>query len=176
MATRLAFSLAIAASLLERLAAVAQVGGPVGEPPRRLELGGDVGQLELHRLELRDRLPELRPARVAYAVARSSTAWVRLRDSAAMEMRPTSRVRRNWLEPEVGIAEEVLVGHPHVVEVELAGVEAPPSDAAHLRSHGEAGRVLLDDEAARTAARPPPTARCGPAGSLRRTCRCRRWR
>ena len=47
--------------LLERLAGVAQGGGAVGEPPRRLELGGDVGQLELHGLELRDRLPELHP-------------------------------------------------------------------------------------------------------------------
>ena len=64
-----------------------------------------------------------------------------------MEMRPTSSVRRNWPSPRFGIAEEVLVGHPDVVEVELAGVEAAPADAAHLRSHGEAGRVLLHDEA-----------------------------
>ena len=48
--------------LLEGLARVAQRGGAVGEPAGRLELGGDVGQLELHRLELRDRLPELRRA------------------------------------------------------------------------------------------------------------------
>ena len=46
-----------------------------------------------------------------------------------------------------GIADEVVVGDPHVVEEQLAGVEAPPADAAHLRAHREAGRVLLDDEA-----------------------------
>ena len=50
-------------------------------------------------------------------------------------------------ESQVRITEEVIVGHPDVVEVELAGIETAPPDAAHLRSHGEARRVLLDDEA-----------------------------
>ena len=87
-------------------------------------------------------------------------------------MRPTSSVRRNWLSPIVGIADEVVVGHPDVVEEQLAGVEAPPADAAHLRAHGEAGRVLLDDEArVRRRARRRPT-RCGRAASRRTTCRC----
>ena len=71
---------------------------------------------------------------------------MRLSDSAAIEMRPTSSVRRNWPSPRSGIADEVVVGHPHVVEVQLAGVEAPPADAPHLRAHREAGRVLLHDE------------------------------
>ena len=51
-------------------------------------------------------------------------------------------------EPHRRIADEVLVGHPDVVEEQLAGVEAPPADAPHLRAHGEAGRVLLHDEGA----------------------------
>ncbi len=37
--------------------------------------------------------------------------------------------------------------HPHVVEVELARVEAAPADATHLGTRGEPGRVLLHDEA-----------------------------
>ena len=64
---------------------------------------------------------------------------MRLSDSAAIEMRPTSSVCRNWPRPRFGIADEVLVGHPDVVEEQLAGVEALPTDAAHLRPHGEPG-------------------------------------
>ena len=47
-----------------------------------------------------------------------------------------------------GIADELVVGNPDVVQVELAGVETTPADPPHLRTHGEAGRVLLDHEAA----------------------------
>ena len=50
-------------------------------------------------------------------------------------------------EPHRGIADEVVVGDPDVVEEQFAGVETPPADAAHLRAHREAGGVLLDDEA-----------------------------
>ena len=49
--------------LEEGLTGVAQVRGAVREPARRLQLGGDVGELELHRLELRDRLTELHALR-----------------------------------------------------------------------------------------------------------------
>src|SRR5438477_1323121 len=38
----------------------------------------------------------------AYSVAILSTAWVRLSERAAIEMRPTSSVRRNWLSPTFG--------------------------------------------------------------------------
>ena len=72
-------------------------------------------------------------------------------------MRPTSSVPRNWPRPSFGIADEVVVGHPHVVEEQLAGVEPLPADAAHLRPHREPGRVLLDDEAGELRA-PPPVA------------------
>ena len=50
-------------------------------------------------------------------------------------------------EPHRGIADEVIVGDPHVVEGQLARVETAPADAAHLRAHREAGGVLLHDEA-----------------------------
>ena len=62
-------------------------------------------------------------------------------------MRPTSSVPQELAEPHRRIADEVVVGDPDVVEEQLAGVEAPPADAAQLRAHREAGRVLLDDEA-----------------------------
>ena len=63
-------------------------------------------------------------------------------------------------EPHRRIADEVIVGDPHVVEVQLARVEAAPADAAHLRAHREAGGVLLHDEAReRRRARLRPT-RC----------------
>ena len=88
--------------LEERLARVAQVRGAVGEPPRRLQLGGDVGQLELDRLEASRSAARTAPAAWRSPIARSSTAWVRLSDSAAIEMRPTSSVRRNWASPRSG--------------------------------------------------------------------------
>ena len=132
--------------LLERLAGVAQVRGAVGEPARRLELGGDVGQLELHRLELRDRLPELHALLgvVGRQVEHGLGQAERQRGDGDA---PDLERAQELAEAQVGIADEVVVGHPHVVEVQLAGVEAPPADAPHLRAHGEAGRVLLDDEA-----------------------------
>ncbi len=61
-------------------------------------------------------------------------------------MRPTSSVCRNWPRPRLGSPTRCSSGHPHVVEEQLARVEALPTDAAHLRPHGEAGGVLLDDE------------------------------
>ena len=46
-----------------------------------------------------------------------------------MEMRPTSSVLQELAEPQVRIADQVLIGDPDVVEVQLTGVEAPPPDA-----------------------------------------------
>ena len=134
---------------MERLARVAQRGGAVGEPAGRLQLGGDVGQLELHRLELRDRLAELLALLgvVEGEVEHGLGEAERQRgdgDAADLE-RP-----QELAEAEVRVADEVLVGDPHVVEVQLAGVEALPPDAPHLRAHREPGRVLLDDEAWRS--------------------------
>ena len=80
---------------------------------------------------------------------------MRLSDSAAIEMRPTSSVLRNWLEPHRGIADEVVVGHPHVVEEQLARVEAAPADAAHLRAHREARACPSRRRSSRTSAAPP---------------------
>ena len=132
--------------LLERLAAVPQARRAIGQPARRLQFRGNVGQFELHGLEFRDRSDRIGPGGTAYPVAMSSTAWVRLGDSAAIEMRPTSSVR-NWPESHVGIADEMIVGDPDVVEVPRASVKAAPADAAHLRAHGEPGRGRSRDEA-----------------------------
>ena len=74
-----------------------------------------------------------------------------IRDRAEREGRdgdPSHLERAQELaEPEVRITQKVVVGHPHVVEVELAGIEAAPADAAHFGAHGEARCVLLDDQA-----------------------------
>ena len=67
-------------------------------------------------------------------------------------------------EAQIGVADQVVVGDLDVVEVQLAGVEAAPPDAAHLRTHGEAGGVPLDDEAGES--RAPPFAGLG-AGQQR---------
>ena len=56
-------------------------------------------------------------------------------------------------EAELGVTDEMVVGHPHVVEEQLARVEALPTDPPHLRPHREPGRVLLDDEAGELRAR-----------------------
>ena len=93
----------------------------------------------------------------------SSTAWVRLSESAAIEIRPTSSAPRNWPSPRLRIADQVLVLHPDVVEEQLAGVEPAPADAAHLRTHREARRALLDDEAAEPSAAIVGGSRSGPA-------------
>jgi hypothetical protein len=53
-------------------------------------------------------------------------------DSAAIEMRPTSSVRRNCPRPPPELAEHVVVGDEDVVEEQLARVEGAPADAAHL--------------------------------------------
>ena len=136
----------MAASFRNGWPGVAQVGGAVGEPARRLELGGDVGQLELHGLELRDGLPELHPLagvggrQVEHGLGQAERQGG---DGDASDLERAQELA----EPQVRDRREVLVGNPDVVEVQLAGVEAAPPDAAHLRSHGEAGGVLLDDEA-----------------------------
>ena len=87
----------------------------------------------------------------------SSTAWVRLSDSAAIEMRPTSSVLQELAEPHRRIADEMIVGDPDVVEEQLAGVEAAPADAAHLRAHREAGACPSPRRSSRTSA-PAPSA------------------
>jgi hypothetical protein len=131
--------------LEERLARVAQVRGPVREPARRLELGRDVGELELDRLELRDRLTELD---ALLGVVRREVehglgqAQGQRRDGDAADLERAEELR----ETHVGVTDQVVVRHPHVVEGELARVEAAPTDAAQLRPHREAGCVLLDDE------------------------------
>ena len=61
-------------------------------------------------------------------------------------MRPTSSVRRNWPSPSSGRRGDARRG-PRRRRGRARGCRAPPADAAHLRAHGEAGRVLLDDEA-----------------------------
>ena len=94
----------------------------------------------------------------AYAVAMSSTAWVRLSEKRRDGDAPDLERAEELAEPHVGIADQVLVGHPDVVEVQLPGVEAAPADAPHLRSHGETGGVLLDDEAGVTSAAAPSAA------------------
>ena len=132
--------------LEERLAGVAQVRSAVREPARGLELGRDVGELELDRLELRDGLAEL------LAAARVVERHVEHRLGQAERQRgdgdaPDFERAEELAEPHRRVAEEMVVRDPDVVEEELPGVEAAPTDAAHLRAHGESGRVLLDDEA-----------------------------
>src|SRR5205085_5112658 len=51
------------------------------------------------------------------------------------------------VDAQVRVTDEVIARDPDIVEVQLARIETAPSDAAHLRPHGEAGRVLLDDKA-----------------------------
>ena len=125
---------------------VAQGRGAIREPPRRLELGRDVGELELDRLELRDGLAEL------HALPRVVRRHVEHGLGQAERQRgdrdaPDLERAQELAEPHRRIADEVIVGDPDVVEEQLAGVETAPADAAHLRAHGEAGGVLLHDEA-----------------------------
>ena len=149
--------------LEEGLPGVAQVRGAIREPPCRLELGRDVGELELDRLELRDGLAELHalPGVVRRHVEHGlGQAERQGRDRDAPDLERAQELA----EPHRRIADEVIVGDPDVVEEQLAGVETPPADAAHLRAHGEAGGVLLHDEARER--RPLPLARLG-AGQQR---------
>ena len=147
--------------LQERLAGVAKVGGPVGEPPCRLELGGDVGQLELDRLELRDRLAELHP--LAGVVGGQVEHGLGQAERQGGDRDPPDLKRAQELaEPHGRITDQVIVGDPDVVEEQLAGVEAPPADAAHLRAHGEAGVSFSTTKLANAGACPSPS-RCGPA-------------
>ncbi len=132
--------------LEERLSRVPQVGGAVREPARRFQLGRDVGQLELDRLELRDRLPEL------LAVARVVEREVEHRLGEAEGERgdrdaPDLECAQELAEPHRRIADEVIFGNEYVVEEQFARVEPAPPDAAQLRAHREAVRVLLDHEA-----------------------------
>ena len=69
--------------------------------------------------------------------------------------RDTTHLQRpqELAQPHVGVPDQLLGRDPHVVEVQLTGIEPPPTDSAHLGPHRETRRVPLHDEA-RVARRP----------------------
>ena len=104
------------------------------------------GQLELHRLELRDRLAELLSLlRVVEREVehRLGEAERQGRDGDAAHLERAQELA----EPHGRVADKVLLGDPHVVEVQLPRIEAAPADAPHLRPHCVSRRALLHHEA-----------------------------
>ena len=79
-------------------------------------------------------------------------------------MRPTSSAPRNCPRPSSGSPTR-WSSATHTSSKNSSRVSRPsPADAAHLRPHREAGRVLLDDEAGEhRAAHRPLRRRCGPS-------------
>ena len=84
----------------------------------------------------------------------SSTAWVRLSDSAAIEMRPTSSAPRNWPRPSFGSPTR-WSSATHTSSKNSSRVSSPFQPMPRIFGPiVKPGRVLLDDEAAEPRARP----------------------
>src|SRR5690606_12025871 len=82
----------------ERLAPVLQPGRVVGEVTPGLDLGGEIGQAELHLLELPDPATELAPlVHVAHGGLEGTSA--RPSESAATPIRPASSVFMKLTKP-----------------------------------------------------------------------------
>ena len=131
----------------------------ISEQPRRLDLRGHVGELELDRLVLRDRLAE-RLALLRVAKAQLERA-LRQPDAARGDVRAPDLERVHHLR-EAGVqagllaAEDVLGRALVAVEDQLGRLDALVAHLLDLRRDGEAGvvagvlrhaRLLLGDEA-----------------------------
>ena len=129
----------------EQLAPVLLHRRPVGEQARGLELRGDVRDLPLDRLELRDRLAQGPPLlRVGDRLVERS-----LREADAHRGDPDSPALERVHElPEAAtsLAEEVRLGHPAVLEAERAGVGGVPAHLAVRLADLVAGRPVGDDD------------------------------
>src|ERR1700722_14726528 len=146
--------------LLERLARIAPRGRVVGEPPGGLDFRRHVGQLELDRLEARDRRAELlAPLRVVQGHPHRPRGGAegKRRDGDPPDLKRAEELP----EPAARLAHHLVVGDPDVVEEQVPGVQALPPDPAQLRSERVPRRSLLDDETAETRAPPGVLADAG---------------
>src|SRR5579862_9825099 len=128
----------IAALILEPRRAVDELAAGV-------DLRRHVRELELDRLELRDRLAELPPLlrvgeREVVRALRQADAHRRDRDPAAVEN------LHELLEAAPALAEEILLGHRAGGERQLARVGCVPAELVHRRRDLVAGRPVRDDE------------------------------
>src|SRR5690606_24663383 len=109
------------------------------------ELGGHVGELELDRLELRERPTEL--LALLGVVEGQFEDRSGERDRQRRDRDPADRERGQELREAAGrVADDVLVGQVDIGEGQLPAVEGVPTDAAKLGAGGVAGRVLLYEE------------------------------
>ena len=116
----------------ERASLVLQPRRLVDERAARLDLGRHVGERELHRLELRDRLAELLAllrvrVREVVRALREPDAHRRHRDAAAVED------LEELLEAITARPEQIPLGHGDVLERELARVGGAPAELLHRR-------------------------------------------
>src|SRR5579883_2502037 len=129
------------------LAAVLHRGRLADEEPRRLDLGGHVGELELDRLVLADGLAE-RPAllRVADGVLEGR---LRHTDRAGGDVdAPDLEAGERDLEPQaLPAADQVLGGHDVVLEDDLAGLDAAVAELVEVAAHRQARALRRGEHA-----------------------------
>ena len=129
----------------EGSALVLQPRRAVDEGAGRGELDGHVGELELDRLELRDRLAELVAGEgvgVREVVGRLHRAEAHRGDRDA----PAVEDLQELLEAHAARAEEIVLRHQHVGERQLARVGGVPTDLVERRALRVARRAVGDDQ------------------------------
>src|SRR5262245_30275243 len=127
------------------LAGVPEQRGVVHEQARGLDLGGHVGQHELHGLEVGDWLIELAALlgvrdRVIEGAARDAEGYGADRDASAGQR------AHEGLEAAARIAEQVLVGHEAILEVDRHRVGAAQTHLLLARTGAEALGCGVHDE------------------------------
>ena len=122
-------------------------GGGVEQRARRLQLGLHVGELELRRLEVADRLAELGPA--AGIGDRLVQGSLRAAEAARADVEaPAVQALHGDGETLALVADAVGDRHAHCVEVDLRGRLAVPAQFTLRGAEADAGHVAVDDEAA----------------------------
>ena len=117
----------------------------VGEVAARLDLRRHLGELVADRLEAPDR-PAERLA-LLRVVERALEGRLHPADGAERHREPLPlEVGHDQVEALVLLAEQVLRGHAHVGERQLAGVGRVPAELLELARHLEAGHALLEHE------------------------------
>ena len=142
---------------LERvgLAGVLEPGGLEVHVAGQLDVHGDVGQLELDGLELADGLAELHA--LLGVLERGVEAGLGdAHPHGADGDAPAVEHLEELLEALAPLADQVLLGHPHVVEEELGGVGAVQAHLLEARPHREARRAGGHDDGADARACPCP--------------------
>ena len=132
---------------------VEQRGRAPDHQPRRIELGRHVGQLELRRLEIGQRLAEL--------LALDDIARRRLQAGAGAAQRAGADIDAPAIEPHHGDLEAVAfrpqpVGHRHpaILEDHRRRRLAVPAELVLLLAERQTRRAVLDDQRRDAAARP----------------------